>query len=167
MRGILYYIVFAVYVAVILYSLYVRRFILYLLVFATKLANVQEPVIQCTIAIDTVYLLAKGKYTYVHFPALAGTLTIGHYVPPCSMLNNVMLHSIKSQCRLCITVAAMLVLTGCSANINWFPSSQFTTEDWRRNPILSVTQQCLDDFVATRTIVPHRCAELRVTVAEF
>ena len=164
---ILHYIVFAVYVAVILYSLYVRRFILYLLVFATKLANVQEPVIQCTIVIDTVYLLAKGKYTYVHFPALAGTLTIGHYSPPCSMLNNVMLHSIKSQCRLCITVVAMLVLTGCSANINWFPSSQFTTEDWRRNPILSVTQQCLDDFVATRTIVPHRCAELRVTVAEF
>ena len=141
--------------------------ILYLLVFATKLANVQEPVIQYTIVIDTVYLLAKGKYTYVHFPALAGTLTIGHYVPPCSMLNNVMLHSIKSQCRLCITVTAMLVLTGCSANINWFPSSQFTTEDWRRNPILSVTQQCLDDFVATRTIMPHRCAELRVTVAEF
>jgi len=140
---------------------------LYLLVFATKLANVQEPVIQYTIVIDTVYLLAKGKYTYVHFPALAGTLTIGHYVPPCSMLNNVMLHSIKSQCRLCITVTAMLVLTGCSANINWFPSSQFTTEDWRRNPILSVTQQCLDDFVATRTIMPHRCAELRVTVAEF
>ena len=39
-RGILYYIVFAVYVAVILYSLYVRRLVLYLLVFATKLANV-------------------------------------------------------------------------------------------------------------------------------
>ena len=39
-RGILYYIVFAVYVAVILYSLYVRRLVLYLLVFATKFANV-------------------------------------------------------------------------------------------------------------------------------
>ena len=61
----------------------------------------------------------------------------------------------------------MLVLTGCSANINWFPSKQFTTDDWRRNPILSVAQQCLDDFVNTRTIMPHRCAELRITVAEF
>ena len=124
-------------------------------------------VIQCTIAIDTVYLLAKGKSTYVYFPALAGTLTMGHYSPPCAMLNNVMLHSIKSQCRLCITVLAMLVLTGCSANINWFPSKQFTTDDWRRNPILSVAQQCLDDFVNTRNIMPHRCAELRITVAEF
>ena len=83
------------------------------------------------------------------------------------MLNNVMRHSIRSQCRLCITVVAMLVLTGCSSNINWFPSKQFTTDDWRRNPILSVAQQCLDDFVNTRTIMPHRCAELRVTVAEF
>ena len=101
------------------------------------------------------------------FPALAVTLTIGHYAPPCAMLNNVMLHSAYSQLRLAITVLAMLVLTGCSGNINWFPSSQFTTEDWRRNPILSVTQQCLDEFIATRNIVPHRCAELRVTVAEF
>ena len=101
------------------------------------------------------------------FPALTGTLTIGHYVPPWLMLNNVMFHSAYSQLRLAITVVAMLVLTGCSANINWFPSSQFTTEDWRRNPILSVTQQCLDDIIATRTIVPHRCAELRITVAEF
>ena len=101
------------------------------------------------------------------FPALAGTLTIGHYAPPFSMLNNVMRHSIRSQCRLAITVAAMLVLTGCAGKIDWFPSSQFTTDDWRRNPILSVTQQCLDDIIATRSILPHRCAELRVTVAEF
>ena len=78
-----------------------------------------------------------------------------------------MRHSIRSQCRLCITVCTMLVLTGCSSNINWFPSKQFTTDDWRRNPILSVAQQCLDDFVNTRTIMPHRCAELRITVAEF
>ncbi len=83
------------------------------------------------------------------------------------MLNNVMIHSIRSQCRLAITVVTMLVLTGCSGKIDWFPSSQFTTDDWRRNPILSVTQQCLDDIITTRTIVPHRCAELRVTVAEF
>ena len=101
------------------------------------------------------------------FPALAGTLIIGHYAPPYLMLNNVMIHSIRSQCRLAITVVAMLVLTGCSGKIDWFPSSQFTTDDWRRNPILSVTQQCLDDIITTRTIVPHRCAELRVTVAEF
>ena len=78
-----------------------------------------------------------------------------------------MIHSIRSQCRLAITVVAMLVLTGCGGKIDWFPSSQFTTDDWRRNPILSVTQQCLDDIITTRTIVPHRCAELRVTVAEF
>ena len=78
-----------------------------------------------------------------------------------------MIHSIRSQCRLAITVVTMLVLTGCSGKIDWFPSSQFTTDDWRRNPILSVTQQCLDDIITTRTIVPHRCAELRVTVAEF
>ena len=81
-----------------------------------------------------------------------------------------MLHSIKSQCRLCITVVAMLVLTGCSANINWFPSKQFTTDDWRRNPILSVAQQCVDDIWYMRTINVvelRRCAELRVTVAEF
>ena len=39
-RGILHSIVFAVYVAVILYSLYVRRLVLYLLVFAAKFANV-------------------------------------------------------------------------------------------------------------------------------
>ena len=83
------------------------------------------------------------------------------------MLNNVMLHNAYSQLRLAITVLAMLVLTGCSGNINWFPSSQFTTEDWRRNPILSVTQQCVDEFIATRTVEIHRCAELRVTVAEF
>ena len=101
------------------------------------------------------------------FPALAGTLTIGHYSPPCSMLNNVMRHSIRSQCRLVITGLSMLVLTGCAGKIDWFPSSQFTTDDRRRNPILSVTQQCLDDFVNTRTIMPHRCAELRITVAEF
>ena len=55
-----------------------------------------------------------------------------------------MFHSIK-QCSLLFTVCAMLVLTGCSSNVNWFPSKQFTTKDWRHNPILSVTQQCLDD----------------------
>jgi hypothetical protein len=106
----------------------------------------------------------------VYFPALAGTLTIGHSVPPCQMLNNVMLHSTHPQFRLCITVLAMLALTGCSKNINWFPSSQFTTEDWRRNPILSVTQQCVDEFVHTRTVDVmslHNCAEFHITVAEF
>ena len=101
------------------------------------------------------------------FPALTGTLTIGHYSPPWLMLNNVMLHSAYSQLRLAITVTAMLVLTGCAGKINWFPSSQFTTDDWRRNPILSVTQQCVDEFIATRTVEIHRCAELRITVAEF
>jgi len=104
----------------------------------------------------------------VHFPALAGTLTIGHYAPPCAMLNNVMLHS-TTQCTLYITVLSMLVLTGCT-NINWFPSKQFTTDDWRRNPILSVTQQCLDDFITTRSIhvdTLQNCAELNVTIAEF
>jgi hypothetical protein len=63
----------------------------------------------------------------------------------------------------------MLVLTGCT-NINWFPSKQFTTDDWRRNPILSVTQQCLDDFITTRSIhvdTLQNCAELNVTIAEF
>ena len=105
----------------------------------------------------------------MHFPALAGTLTMGHYVPPCRMLNNVMLHSI-TQCTLYITVLSMLVLTGCSRTIHWFPSKQFTTEDWRRNPILSVTQQCLDEFIHTRTVDVmslRNCAEFHITVAEF
>jgi len=64
----------------------------------------------------------------------------------------------------------MLVLTGCSGTINWFPSKQFTSEDWRRNPVLSVAQHCLDDFWHTRTIHIgdlRNCAELRITVAEF
>ena len=81
-----------------------------------------------------------------------------------------MLHSVLSQFRLCITVLAMLLLTGCSKNINWFPSSQFTTEDWRRNPILSVAQQCVDEVWHTRTIDItdlRNCAELNVTIAEF
>ena len=106
----------------------------------------------------------------MHFPALAGTLTIGHYVPPCQMLNNVMLHSTRPQFRLCITVLAMLLLTGCSKNINWFPSKQFTSEDWRRNPILSVAHRCLDEVWHTRTIDVtqlHECAELSITIAEF
>jgi len=80
-----------------------------------------------------------------------------------------MLHSIK-QCSLYITVLSMLVLTGCSRTINWFPSKQFTTEDWRRNPVLSVAQHCLDDFVDTRTVDVmslHNCAELKIIVAEF
>ena len=78
-----------------------------------------------------------------------------------------MLHSIRSQCLLILTVAVMLFTTGCSRTIDWFPSSQFTTDDWRHSPILSVTQQCVDEFIATRTVEVHRCAELRVTVAEF
>ena len=80
-----------------------------------------------------------------------------------------MFHSI-TQCTLYITVLSMLVLTGCSRTINWFPSKQFTTEDWRRSPILSVTQQCLDDFVHTRTVDVmslRNCAEFHITVAEF
>ena len=80
-----------------------------------------------------------------------------------------MLHSIR-QCSLYITVLSMLVLTGCSRTIDWFPSKQFTTEDWRRNPILSVTQHCLDDFVHTHTIDVislRNCAEFHITVAEF
>lgn len=80
-----------------------------------------------------------------------------------------MLHSTRSQFRLAITVLAMLLLTGC-ANINWFPSKQFTMEDWRRNPILSVAQHCLDDFWHTRTVDVtelHECAELSITIAEF
>ena len=94
---------------------------------------------------------------------------MGHYSPPSSMLNNVMLHSIR-QCSLYITVLSMLVLTGCSRTIDWFPSKQFTTEDWRRNPILSVTQQCIDDVWHTRTvnvIQLRNCAEFRITIAEF
>ena len=89
------------------------------------------------------------------------------------MLNvkyNVMLHSVQLQFRLTITVLAMLLLTGCSTNINWFPSKQFTMEDWRRSPVLSVTQQCVDDFIATRTIEVtslHHCTELSITIAEF
>jgi len=81
-----------------------------------------------------------------------------------------MLYSIRSQCRLYCTVLSMLVLTGCSSNINWFPSKQFTTEDWRRNPVLSVAQHCLDDIWHTRTINVmdlRNCAELKITIAEF
>ena len=81
-----------------------------------------------------------------------------------------MLHSTRSQCRLYCTVLAMLVLTGCNKHIDWFPSKQFTTKDWRHNPILSVTQQCLDDVWHTRsirTIDWRECAELKITVAEF
>ena len=103
------------------------------------------------------------------FPALTGTLTIGHSVPPSSMLNNVMPYSIQ-QCSLYITVLSMLVLTGCSSNINWFPSKQFTIEDWRHSPILSVTQRCVDEVWHTRTIDItdlRNCAELSVTIAEF
>jgi len=80
-----------------------------------------------------------------------------------------MLHSVV-QYRLIFTVLSMLVLTGCSSNINWFPSKQFTTEDWRRSPILSVTQQCLDEFIHTRTVDVmslRNCAEFHITVAEF
>ena len=80
-----------------------------------------------------------------------------------------MLHSVV-QYRLIITVLSMLVLTGCSRTVHWFPSKQFTTEDWRRNPILSVTQQCVDDFVDTRTVDVmslRNCAEFHITVAEF
>ena len=80
-----------------------------------------------------------------------------------------MLHSIK-QCSLYCTVVAMLVLTGCSSNVNWFPSKQFTTEDWRHNPILSVAQHCLDDIWHTRTVNVmdlRSCAELKITIAEF
>ena len=82
---------------------------------------------------------------------------------------NVMFHSIK-QCSLYITVLSMLVLTGCSNNINWFPSKQFTTKDWRHNPILSVTQQCVDEVWHTRSIDVidlRNCAELKITIAEF
>jgi len=78
-------------------------------------------------------------------------------------------HSVLSQFRLCITVLAMLLLTGC-ANINWFPSSQFTRDNWRHSPILSVTQQCVDEVWHTRTIDItdlRNCAELSVTIAEF
>ena len=78
-------------------------------------------------------------------------------------------HSVLSQFRLCITVLAMLLLTGC-ANINWFPSSQFTRDNWRHSPILSVTQQCVDEVWHTRSIdtVDWRtCAELKITIAEF
>ena len=81
-----------------------------------------------------------------------------------------MIHSAYSQYRLAITVCAMLFTTGCSSNINWFPSKQFTTEDWRRNPILSVAQHCIDEVWHTRTIDVmdlRNCAELRITVAEF
>ena len=80
-----------------------------------------------------------------------------------------MLHSTHPQFRLCITVLAMLLLTGC-ANINWFPSSQFTRDNWRHSPILSVTQQCVDEVWHTRTIDItdlRNCAELSVTIAEF
>ena len=80
-----------------------------------------------------------------------------------------MLHSVV-QYRLIVTVLSMLVLTGCSRTVHWFPSKQFTTEDWRRNPILSVTQQCVDDFVDTRTVDVmslRNCAEFHITVAEF
>ena len=82
---------------------------------------------------------------------------------------NVMFHSTQ-QYRLCITVLSMLVLTGCSTNINWFPSSQFTTDNWRHNPILSVTQHCLDDVWHTRNIRAidlRTCAELKIVIAEF
>ena len=81
-----------------------------------------------------------------------------------------MIHSAYSQYRLAITVCAMLFTTGCSSNINWFPSKQFTTEDWRRNPILSVTQQCVNEFVDTRTVDVmslRNCAEFHITIAEF
>jgi len=64
----------------------------------------------------------------------------------------------------------MLVLTGCNKQIHWFPSKQFTIEDWRHSPILSVTQQCVDEVWHTRTIDItdlRNCAELSVTIAEF
>ena len=80
-----------------------------------------------------------------------------------------MRHSIK-QCSLLFTVCAMLVLTGCTKHINWFPSNQFTKDNWRHNPILSVTQHCLDDVWHTRnirTIDLRSCAELKITIAEF
>jgi len=80
-----------------------------------------------------------------------------------------MRHSVQ-QYRLYITVLAMLVLTGCNKQIHWFPSKQFTIEDWRHSPVLSVTQRCVDDFIATRTIELtdlHYCTELKITIAEF
>ena len=83
---------------------------------------------------------------------------------------NVMLHSIRSQFRLYFTVFAMLVLTGCSTNINWFPSSQFTKDNWRHSPVLSVTQQCVDEIWHTRnidTVDWRTCAELKIVIAEF
>jgi len=83
---------------------------------------------------------------------------------------NVMLHSIRSQFRLYTTVLSMLVLTGCGSTINWFPSSQFTRDNWRHSPVLSVTQQCVDEIWHTRNIdaVDWRtCAELKIVIAEF
>jgi len=80
-----------------------------------------------------------------------------------------MRHSIQ-QYKLYFTVLSMLVLTGCSSSINWFPSSQFTKDNWRHSPVLSVTQQCVDEVWHTRTIDItdlRNCAELSVTIAEF
>ena len=80
-----------------------------------------------------------------------------------------MFHSIQ-QFRLYCTVLAMLVLTGCSTNVNWFPSSQFTTDNWRHSPVLSVTQQCVDEVWHTRsidTVDLRTCAELKIVIAEF
>ena len=81
-----------------------------------------------------------------------------------------MLHSTQSQFRLYFTVLSMLVLTGCGNTVNWFPSSQFTTDNWRHSPVLSVTQQCVDEIWHTRNIdaVDWRtCAELKIVIAEF
>ena len=64
----------------------------------------------------------------------------------------------------------MLVLTGCGKTVNWFPSKQFTTDNWRHNPVLSVTQQCVDEVWYTRnirTVDLRNCAELKITIAEF
>jgi len=80
-----------------------------------------------------------------------------------------MRHSVQ-QYRLLLAVVAMLVLTGCNKQIHWFPSKQFTIEDWRHSPVLSVTQRCVDDVIATRTVEVNdlrNCAELTVVIAEF